>query len=155
MESMRRKRPMVLQWSQALKSGLVHCRGADCTAACLQRGCMTPASALNTSLHMESDLTSLGLYPNLLMSLHASLLPVSVWLGFRRVVRTILQVRRSNFIAQSCPVVRPLSLKVANEAAKLASLASDDCCCCRSPSAGLWVLCATSIPYTVPLGSHI
>lgn len=54
-------------------------------------------------------------------------------------------------LAQSCPVVKVLSQKVANEEAKPAAPASSEHCChFRSPGTGLWVLCATCIPHAVP-----
>lgn len=158
----------MLPRSQALKAGLCSVQGADYTLACLRRGFLTPASALNTPLHMESDLISLGLAPNPFMPLHAPLLPIAPWgaagcisqegrgAGWASEVRyepdyssrgTISLPRQ----AESHPVVKILSQKVANEGAKPAAPASSEhCCCCRSPGARLWVLCATRIPHAWP-----
>lgn len=78
-ESRRREGPKVPPWSQALKAGLCSVQGADYTAACLQRGSLTPASALNPPPHMKSDPISPGLAPNPFAPLHPPLLPVAPW----------------------------------------------------------------------------
>lgn len=66
-------------WSQTLKAGPCSVQGADYTTACLQRGCLAPASAFNAPLHVESDLISPGLASNPFMPLHPHLLPIALW----------------------------------------------------------------------------
>lgn len=166
--SRRRERPKVLPWSPALRARPCSAQGADYTAACLWRGCLTPASALNTSLHTESNRISLGLAPNPFMPLHAPLLPTALWgaagcisqegrcAGWASGVqydpdyssRGAISVPR---LAQSHPVVKVLSQNLANKGAKPAAPASSKHCChCRCPGSELWALCATHIPHVGP-----